>query len=115
MYECHRQWNSTIGHVSNAPTSTFAVWPHLTVAFSAPSTAEQLASLPIIRFRPNIVLESEATIDGTPKLLPWEEDGFLELELFESGSDAKDIPFGQAAKGKGKLGISCMARVSDST
>lgn len=73
--------------------------------------AEQIETLPIIRFRPNIVLESTVAQDGTPKLHPWEEDGFVELEIFDA-KDGQDAPMGAEAKGKGKVGVSCMARVS---
>lgn len=47
-----------------------------------------------------------------PALAPWEEDGFVELELFDAEEENGDggAPFGDSAKGRGKLGISCMAR-----
>lgn len=81
-----------------------------------PHVAEQLESLPIVRFRPNIVLESQVAQDGTPALLPWEEDGFLELEIFDASGDSSDDgggpPSGSKARGRGKMGISCVARVS---
>lgn len=64
--------------------------------------AEQIETLPIIRFRPNIVLESSA-------LDPWEEDGFTELEVFDTSSESSPA-YGSAAVGQGKVGISCMAR-----
>ncbi|PWN18609.1 hypothetical protein BCV69DRAFT_301090 [Microstroma glucosiphilum] len=74
-------------------------------------TPEQLETLEITRFRPNIILKSTPAGD-MPALAPWEEDGFVELELFdaEEGHDGGEPPFGDSAKGQGKLGISCMAR-----
>lgn len=74
----------------------------------------------MIRFRQNIVLESVNSNDATATgpLLPFEEDGFLELEVFDkddvaaaaAASDASQIPFGTSALGKGKVGIDCFAR-----
>ena len=74
------------------------------------SVREHLESLPIIRFRPNIVLSSTTADDGTPPLLAWEEDGFTHLEVFESSSSSSSTPFGSEAKSKGKVGILCLAR-----
>jgi hypothetical protein len=72
--------------------------------------AEQLETLEITRFRPNIILKSTPAGD-MPALAPWEEDGFVELELFDAEAQGDDeAPFGDSAKGRGKLGISCMAR-----
>ncbi|PWN24926.1 hypothetical protein BDZ90DRAFT_256150 [Jaminaea rosea] len=65
---------------------------------------EHIETLPIIRFRPNILLES-------PDLLPWEEDGFTELEIFDTASSSANTPpYGASAIGAGRFGITCMAR-----
>ncbi|CAO1623936.1 unnamed protein product [Parajaminaea phylloscopi] len=78
-------------------------------------TPEQLKTLPITRFRPNIVLASESAT-GTPPLVAWEEDGFTEMEVFDKdgvqdrASSSSLLPFGSKARNRGKVTISCMAR-----
>lgn len=76
---------------------------------------EHLETLPIIRFRPNIVL-GNVRGSQTPPLIPWEEDGFTELEIFDKddatirSQGSRAVPFGKNARTKGKVAIACMAR-----
>lgn len=78
-------------------------------------TPEHLESLPIERFRPNILVESfEGDAQTSKALRPWEEDGWTHIEIFsytntESHGSWQEIPFGASAQGKG-TGIDCVIR-----
>ncbi|CAO1620134.1 unnamed protein product [Sympodiomycopsis kandeliae] len=78
-------------------------------------TPSQIESLSIIRFRPNVVLESTRTDTGVPALQPWEEDGFLDLEIFSPSDNEATSLYGKDARNKGKVGISCVARCARCT
>ena len=69
------------------------------------STAEQIETLEIQRFRPNILVDAT----GGDHLVPFEEDEFYHLEFFPATQSAEEPPIGAEAEGKGK-GLYCMAR-----
>lgn len=68
-------------------------------------TPEELSSLPITRFRPNIIVDNASNADSP--LTPWEEDAWTAAELFDSSSEA---PLGAEAEGKGRAGIYMLAK-----
>ncbi|SPO22715.1 uncharacterized protein UTRI_01393 [Ustilago trichophora] len=70
-------------------------------------TPEELASLPITRFRPNIIVDDAP--NATTKLSPWEEDGWTAAELFDS-SLTSEAPLGAEAEGLGRAGIYMLAK-----
>jgi uncharacterized protein YcbX len=77
-------------------------------------TPEQLESFEIRRFRPNILVESYNEQDDHSKaLIPWEEDAWTHIEVFdgkkEASGELKDIEWGSKAVSKG-TGIDCVAR-----
>ncbi|KAN0061575.1 hypothetical protein ACQY0O_006422 [Thecaphora frezii] len=61
-------------------------------------TPEELETLPIMRFRPNIIVETLPGSEGAA-LVPWEEDGWQAAELFDAS--VPNPPMGAEAKGKG--------------
>ncbi|CDU24533.1 uncharacterized protein SPSC_04034 [Sporisorium scitamineum] len=70
-------------------------------------TPEELSSLPITRFRPNIIIDNAP--HATNKLSAWEEDGWTAAEFFSPSSS--DIPpLGAEAEGKGRAGIYMLAK-----
>lgn len=68
-------------------------------------TPEELSSLPITRFRPNIIVDDAPGAES--KLSPWEEDGWSAAELFDAKADA---PLGAEAEHKGRAGIYMLAK-----
>lgn len=76
-------------------------------------TPEQLETLEIRRFRPNILVESFNDKEDKGKVLvPWEEDSWTHIEIFDGRKEASgelNIGFGSEAIGKG-IGIDCVAR-----
>lgn len=70
-------------------------------------TPEELSSLPITRFRPNIIVDNAPNAEST--LSPWEEDGWTAAEVFDS-SAAEQAPLGAEAEGKGRAGIYMLAK-----
>lgn len=77
-------------------------------------TPEQLETLEIERFRPNVLVESYGE-DGDQRagaLEPWEEDSWTHVEVFDGKLEASGdlhIGWGRDAVGKG-TGIDCVAR-----
>ncbi|KAJ9477748.1 putative SET3 histone deacetylase complex component Snt1p [Pseudozyma hubeiensis] len=71
-------------------------------------TPEELSSLPITRFRPNIIVDNAP--DSTTALSAWEEDGWTAAELFPSSSSSSEAPFGKEAEGQGRAGIYMLAK-----
>ncbi|EPQ31731.1 uncharacterized protein PFL1_01064 [Pseudozyma flocculosa PF-1] len=63
-------------------------------------TPEELETLPITRFRPNIIVHTLPGSTG-PELVPWEEDGWKAAEFFHPSSGDKP-PMGAEAEGKGR-------------
>jgi hypothetical protein len=78
-------------------------------------TPEELESLPIERFRPNIVVESFNDDDGrnTRKALtPWEEDSWTHIEVFDGQSyidSEHKTEYGRRLVGQGTP-LDCVAR-----
>ncbi|KAJ1032509.1 hypothetical protein NDA16_000532 [Ustilago loliicola] len=72
-------------------------------------TPEELSSLPITRFRPNIIVDNAPSSSSSPnaKLTPWEEDAWTAAEIFDPSSVA---PRGAEAEGKGRAGIYMLAK-----
>lgn len=68
-------------------------------------TPEELSSLPITRFRPNIIIDNAS--DASTPLSAWEEDGWTAAELFPANTAA---PFGKQAERKGRAGIYMLAK-----
>lgn len=69
------------------------------------------------RFRPNVVVESfndDHGRDPSKALVPWEEDAWTHLEIFDGRSDAAGEPVGGIGFGRDALGkgtpIDCVAR-----
>lgn len=70
-------------------------------------TPEYIELLEMDRFRPNIVLGDAPSHDDnsrTPKMVPWEEDGWAAFEIFDRESDAGELDSlcGKDAEGKGQ-------------
>ncbi|UZJ51398.1 hypothetical protein CBS101457_000718 [Exobasidium rhododendri] len=76
-------------------------------------TPEQLETLEIRRFRPNVIVESFNDNNDPEKVLdPWEEDSWTHIEAFDGRKEASgelQIGWGKDAIGKG-TGIDCVAR-----
>jgi uncharacterized protein YcbX len=77
-------------------------------------TPEQLESFEIRRFRPNILVESyNEKGDQEKALLPWEEDAWTHIEVFDGKKEASgelaSIEYGSQAVSKG-TGIDVVAR-----
>ena len=84
---CLLPLTASTGHVSFIPC------PSVVSSYCTHTrTAEELESLPITRFRPNII------VDG-PTMVPWEEDGWTSLELLDATTRA---PPAAEAKGTGR-------------
>lgn len=71
-------------------------------------TPEELSSLPITRFRPNIIIDNAPQAEEGTKLTPWEEDAWTAAELFSP--DASHIPMGAEAENLGRAGIYMLAK-----
>ncbi|SPC61157.1 uncharacterized protein UHOD_01487 [Ustilago sp. UG-2017b] len=71
-------------------------------------TPEELSSLPITRFRPNIIVDNAPSSDTN--LTPWEEDAWTAAEFFDSSSSPSELPLGAEAEGKGRAGIYMLAK-----
>ncbi|EST06403.1 MOSC, N-terminal beta barrel [Kalmanozyma brasiliensis GHG001] len=99
-------------------TLTASVYPSMTSdsdakAYKVPPsvnreywTPEELSTLPITRFRPNIIVDNAPGASTT--LSAWEEDGWTAAELFPS-SEA-EAPMGSEAEGKGRAGMYMLAK-----
>ena len=75
-------------------------------------TPEYLEQLDSNRFRANIELGDVISNDGicrSPKMVPWEEDGWEAIEVFDNLDPHAVPPFGKKAEGKG-LGIYTVVR-----
>ncbi|SJX61062.1 uncharacterized protein SRS1_12285 [Sporisorium reilianum f. sp. reilianum] len=68
-------------------------------------TPEELSSLPITRFRPNIIVDNAP--GAHTRLAAWEEDGWTAAEFF---SFTEVAPMGAQAEGKGRAGIYMLAK-----
>lgn len=116
FYPCLVASVQSLRHVQE--TLTASVYPNMSTdqgvqAFKVPKsvnkeywTPEELSALPITRFRPNIIVDSLASTEQ--KLVPWEEDGWVSAELFDSS--ASNTPMGKEAEGKGRAGIYLLER-----
>jgi uncharacterized protein YcbX len=74
-------------------------------------TPDHIERLEIDRFRPNIVLGDASRNDRsyTPKMVPWEEDGWEAFEIFDKADANAATMFGKDAEGKGR-GIYTLVR-----
>ncbi|TKY85136.1 hypothetical protein EX895_006216 [Sporisorium graminicola] len=72
-------------------------------------TPEELSSLPITRFRPNIIVDNAP--GAHTALSAWEEDGWTAAEIFSASDDNNNPPpLGAEAEGKGRAGIYMLAK-----
>lgn len=90
---------------SNADAKAYKVPPSVNREYWTP---EELSSLPITRFRPNIIVDNAPHSSSDP-LTPWEEDAWTAAELFES-SETDKAEKGVEAEGKGRAGIYMLAK-----
>ncbi|SNX82364.1 uncharacterized protein MEPE_01070 [Melanopsichium pennsylvanicum] len=77
-------------------------------------TPEELSSLPITRFRPNIIIDNapalHSSTSSSNRLSAWEEDGWTAAELFDTDTIPSPPPMGAEAEGLGRAGIYMLAK-----
>lgn len=88
---------------SDADAKAYKVPPSVNREYWTP---EELSSLPITRFRPNIIIDNAP--NASTQLSAWEEDGWTAAELFSPSTEQP--PMGAEAEGKGRAGIYMLAK-----